>query len=289
MSRFSRRRPTRAKSRPARRNSARPLGPQQPAVTKSFDEPLADDEHEETTELIDEDELAPELEAADELDETLDDNPSSEDTGGDDRIDDPVRMYLMQMGEIPLLSRQEEVAVARRIERSRRHFRNCMLASDYILQAAIGLLEGIRDNRLRLDRTIEVSVINVREKSRLLKVLVPNLRTLHHLMLQNKRDFFLAVNRRQPTSQRRRAWRRLLNRRVKAVRLVEELGLRTQRLQPLLEKLQQICQRMDGDPPATGGALPRRGRPGPRRRTAQGAVPPDADRRRKAPPRSAAA
>ena len=30
-----------------------------------------------------------------------------------------------------------------------------------------------------------------------------------------------------------------------AVRLIEELGLRTQRLQPLLEKLQQISRRMD--------------------------------------------
>ena len=185
------------------------------------------------------------LRTNDELDEALDDEHDAEHTGEDDRIDDPVRIYLMQMGEIPMLSRQEEVAVARRIERGRRRFRHCMLASDYILQAAIGLLENIRDNKLRLDRTIEVSVINIREKSRLLKVLAPNLRTLHHLMLQNKRDFVLAINRRQPTTQRRQAWRRLLNRRVKAVRLVEELGLRTQRLQPLLEKLQQISQRME--------------------------------------------
>ena len=57
-----------------------------------------------------------------------------------------------------------------------------MLASDYVLQAAIGLLEGIRDGRVRLDRTMEVSVINLREKTRLLKVLSPNLRTLYHLM-----------------------------------------------------------------------------------------------------------
>ena len=105
----------------------------------------------------------------------------------------------MQMGEIPMLTQQEEVAVARRIERGRRRFRYCMLASDYVLQAAIGLLEDIRDNKLRLDRTIEVSVINLREKTRLLKVLGPNLQTLHHLMLQNKRDFALAINRRQPT------------------------------------------------------------------------------------------
>jgi RNA polymerase primary sigma factor len=181
----------------------------------------------------------------DELAEALDDEHDQEHTGEDDQIDDPVRIYLMQMGEIPMLSRQEETAVARRIDRSRRGYRYSMLATDYLLHAAIGLLESIRDNRLRLDRTIEVSVINLREKARLLKVLTPNLRTLHHLMLQNKRDFALAINRQQPAKHRRLAWRRLLNRRVKAVRLVEEMGLRTQRLQPFLQKLQQISLRMD--------------------------------------------
>ena len=40
---------------------------------------------------------------------------------GDDESwsDDPVRMYLTQMGEIPLLSRQEEVALAKQIEITR--------------------------------------------------------------------------------------------------------------------------------------------------------------------------
>jgi RNA polymerase primary sigma factor len=166
-------------------------------------------------------------------------------TGEDDRIDDPVRIYLVQMGENPLLGGQEEVAVARRIERSRRQYRQCMLANDYILHAAVSLLESIRDNRLRLDRTIEVSVINIKEKNRLLKVIEPNLRTLHHLILENRRDFVLAINRHQPTIRRRQAWRRLLCRRAKAVRLIEELGLRTQRLQPLLENLKHISQRME--------------------------------------------
>jgi RNA polymerase primary sigma factor len=45
--------------------------------------------------------------------------------------------------------------------------------------------------------------------------------------------------------ERRLAWRRLISRRSKAVRLIEELGLRTQRLQPLLEKTKAISQRMD--------------------------------------------
>ncbi|KKL57770.1 hypothetical protein LCGC14_2232100, partial [marine sediment metagenome] len=168
----------------------------------------------------------------------------AEQTGGDDQIEDPVRIYLMQMGEIPLLTRAEEIAAARRIEQSRKRFRHNILATDYVLHGAIGLLESIRDGKLRLDRTIEVSVINVREKRRLLKLLDPNLRTLKHLLQQNRRDFAVAIDKHCPPSERRAAWRRLVVRRNKAVRLVEELRLRTQRLQPIFEKLQQIHLRI---------------------------------------------
>ena len=165
-------------------------------------------------------------------------------TGEDDQIDDPVRIYLMQMGEIPLLNRKEEIAAAKRIERSRCRFRFTMLASDYILQGAASLLEQIQDGRLRLDRTIEVSVINVREKKRLLKILAPNLVTLKHLLQQNRRDFAIAIHKRSDKAARRAAWRRIVIRRNKGARLVEELGLRTQRLQPMLDKLQEIARRM---------------------------------------------
>jgi RNA polymerase primary sigma factor len=166
-------------------------------------------------------------------------------TGGDDQIEDPVRIYLMQMGEIPLLSRREEIAAARCIERSRTLFRYSMLATDYLLQGAFGLLERVRDGRLRLDRTVEVSVTNVRGKRHIQGLLKPNLRTLRHLLGRNQRDFAVAISKSHPMRARREAWRRLVTRRHKAVRLVEELGLRTQRLQPLWEKLQQIARRME--------------------------------------------
>ncbi|MCC6126615.1 MAG: sigma-70 family RNA polymerase sigma factor [Pirellulales bacterium] len=192
-----------------------------------------------------------ELDLESDRDESDRDEPAEEElfggetTGDDDRIDDPVRIYLMQMGDIPLLTVKEELVSAKRIEFGRLRFRHCMLANDFVLQAAVSLLENIRDNKVRLDRTIEVSVINVREKRRLLRVIEPNLHTLRHLMIGNRRDFCAAVKRRQPKKIRRAAWRRLLNRRAKCVRLVEELGLRTQRLQPMLDKLKQISQRMD--------------------------------------------
>src|SRR5262245_43564349 len=46
------------------------------------------------------------------------------------RIDDPVRMYLTQMGEIPLLRRDQEIALAKKIEVTRKRFRRKVLECD---------------------------------------------------------------------------------------------------------------------------------------------------------------
>ncbi|HEV3005527.1 MAG TPA: sigma-70 family RNA polymerase sigma factor [Pirellulales bacterium] len=168
-----------------------------------------------------------------------------EGTGGDDRIEDPVRIYLMQMGEIPLLTRDEEVASAKQIDRTRRKYRLSLLGNDFILQGAVTLLKKIRDGELRLDRTVDVSVTDAVEKRETMCRLGPNLHTLDHLLRQNRRDFAVAISRSRRRSERRAAWKRLVLRRHKAVRLVEELNLRTQRLQPLMEKLREISLRMD--------------------------------------------
>ena len=51
--------------------------------------------------------------------------------------DDPVRMYLTQMGEIPLLTRQQEISLAKKIEVTRRRFRRKLLECDYVIQQAV--------------------------------------------------------------------------------------------------------------------------------------------------------
>lgn len=169
----------------------------------------------------------------------------AEEEGVVDAIEDPVRMYLMQMGEIPLLTRQQEVAAARHIERTRFFYRNWMLATDFMLQGATKLLEQVRDGRLRLDRTIEVSVTNASEKIAIMRRIGPNIKTLKHLLQRNYADFHTAICRRTPIAQRRAAWKRLVVRRNKAVRLIEEMNLRANRLEPMFQKLRMIQLQME--------------------------------------------
>ncbi len=161
-----------------------------------------------------------------------------------DNTDDPVRMYLMQMGEIPLLKRFEEIDAAKKIEETRTRYRHSMLANDFILQGAVQALQQVHDGKLRLDRTIEVSVTNTVAKRDIMRRLGPNVKTLKHLLESNQRDFRIAISKRYTDQQRHAAWMRLVRRRNKAVRLVEEMNLRTNRLQPLFQKLHELSDRM---------------------------------------------
>ena len=100
------------------------------------------------------------------------DNATSDRTD-EGTIDDPVRMYLMQMGRIPLLTREEEVDAAMKIDKARFKFRNTMLATDFMLKGAYDSLKKVSEKKLRLDRTIEVSVTNKAEKERIMFAIDP--------------------------------------------------------------------------------------------------------------------
>jgi RNA polymerase primary sigma factor len=230
-------------TKPARRKSGARSTDARPYVESVVESVESTDSSTDTGYEIDEfDEVEPEREVHHELEDEYGDALLEGEL--DTRIDDPVRIYLMQMGEIPLLSRQEEVRAAKRIEITRRRFRDATLGSDYMLHGAVTLLRKVRDGELRLDRTIEVSVTDAVEKRKILAKLGPNLKTLDHLLRLNHSDYRIALSKRRPMAERRAAWKRLVLRRHKAVRLVEELGLRTQRLQPLLDNLREIALRM---------------------------------------------
>ncbi len=159
--------------------------------------------------------------------------------------DDPVRMYLTQMGEIPLLTRKEEITLAKEIEMTRADFRRGLLECDYVIRMAYQVLRRVHTGELPFDRTVQVSVTDRLEKDQILGRFPHNLACLDVLLRQNRQDYRIASSRGQRAAARREAWQRLGRRRRRAVRLIEELGLRTQRIEPMITTLDEFSQRVD--------------------------------------------
>jgi RNA polymerase primary sigma factor len=158
--------------------------------------------------------------------------------------DDPVRMYLTQMGEIPLLTRQEEIRLARRIEITRRKFRAKLLECNYVIQMAYKTLKRVHEGELPFDRTVQVSVTDRLEKEQILGRIPHNLRTVEVLLKRNHHDFRVALGKSFPRRRRQEAWVRLSRRRRRAVRLIEELGLRTQKIEQYIPILEEFSKRV---------------------------------------------
>jgi RNA polymerase primary sigma factor len=196
-----------------------------------------------------------------------DEDDNDQDSGGDERadesaeadtarvsvseitekIDDPVRMYLTQMGEIPLLTREEEISLARKIELTRKQFRKDALSSGFGLQQAIEILEDVVRGELAFDRTLKVNQQDPEiGKADLSDRLPGNIETLRLLYDAARRDFDRLVEltdgevtpRKGKEAEVAHLKRRIVARRRKAVLLIEELNLQGKKIRPIIDLLE---------------------------------------------------
>jgi RNA polymerase primary sigma factor len=157
---------------------------------------------------------------------------------------DPIRLYLSQMAEIPLLTREQEIALAKKIEVARKRFRRTVVGCNLALRSTIATLTKVHNGILPFDRTVKVSLTERLTKEQILARMPHNLRTLTHLLDQNNRDFLRLISKRTSPEDRAAARKRFIRRRWKTLILVEELSLRTRRVQAMMRQMEEICQRM---------------------------------------------
>lgn len=162
------------------------------------------------------------------------------DTG---RIDDPVRMYLTQMGEIPLLTREQEISLARKIELTRMAFRRKVLESDYCAISAIDVLQQVSDGALPFDRTMKMSTSENLIRSVVRSRLPENIKTATKLLDKNIKLFSQYLQA-QDEIEKKKSAKQLKYNRIKIASLLEELSLRTSRIQPMMKKLEGVLSKM---------------------------------------------
>jgi RNA polymerase primary sigma factor len=241
-------------SRMFRHNSTTPLD--DPEI-RSADEVLTPEEAEDSDlgGLDDDvtDELDPQddtpLETADPIRHVDDEVPIDEEAAVDEDFasgpDDTLGLYLRQMGAIPLLSRDMEVALAQRLEHHRNRFRRAALLCVRVLTRVAEKFGQIGAGLAPIDPHIDVySSVDLRlSRAQIINRLGKNLTTLNRLLDLESNEFEAGVRDEfcgTPSTWRRARYQRL----AKCGKLAEELSPRTELLERWTDELNDVADEL---------------------------------------------
>jgi RNA polymerase primary sigma factor len=157
--------------------------------------------------------------------------------------DDALGLYLRQMGSIPLLKRDQEIAIAKRLESARSRFRKTALLCPYIVARVVHLFDRVKAGHIQLDPNVDVfSSPGLRlSREQIIRRLPHNLSLLRSLVREEQKS--LLDNLKSPAA--RRAGRRdRFNRLIKMVKLSSELSPRTDLLERWVDELTDMADEM---------------------------------------------
>ncbi len=158
---------------------------------------------------------------------------------------DPVRLYLRQMGNIPLLSRDREIFLAKKIEVSRKRFRRALMECHLSMTAARETLQKVFAGELAFERTVRTSDAEQSNKEQIRQRMRCNFPTISRLLDRNVADFNQIIDPATKPAERKKKCKALESRRRKTATLLEELSLRTKLLQSIKKRVIQAGRRMD--------------------------------------------
>ena len=163
-----------------------------------------------------------------------------------EKIDDPVRMYLTQMGEIPLLSREDEIMLAKKIEITRKRLFKKVLESDLALNICLKHLENINEAEHPFDNPLKIHPGDNNEENTVILQKFPEYAKILKKILQKNRDDYIRLRRkRTPEKERVRLLRAIRNRRRKGAALLKQLNIRPKKVQPIMKRFQEISSEME--------------------------------------------
>ncbi len=156
---------------------------------------------------------------------------------------DPIRLYLAQLADIPLLTREEEVAASRKIEQTRRRFRRVVLSSPAAVCEATRLVRDVCEERAAFDRTIKKNLSERLSKEAIQNRMPANLETLERAVERLRADWRRLRSSATPSDEKAKIKREANLRRRRCALLLEELSLRTRRAHAIVKSMKATSVR----------------------------------------------
>ena len=162
-----------------------------------------------------------------------------------ERADDPIRAYFSEIGEIPLLCREDEIRLGKRMEIRRKRFHVEVLGSPLAIALAIEILEKVKSGEISIDRTLKADHADEAWATQLKRRLPKVIGGLRKSLLSLQRCYTQMSDRHLCAGQRLRLGRRFRRNQRRSVGLIGELNIQTRMVIPIMKQLELISGRLD--------------------------------------------
>ncbi len=176
---------------------------------------------------------------------------------------DTIREYLAEVNRIPMLSRDEELAAARRVERSRAELRRLILHNGFAERSLLRQLKRVEDGTLRIEHLLDVPFNDIAEKRRQHQALAKSVPEIERRMNRARTHLARSATPGVSRDVRQRHLREVARNRDAAAAVMGRIGFRMEHLEPLLTRLaralrllERIARRQQEVRAAGGGASP---------------------------------
>ena len=174
------------------------------------------------------------------------DNENSTASEAPEKIDDPVRMYLTQMGEIPLLKRAEELLLAKKIEISRQRYQKFVFGSGLAQGVTVKVIDDVLRGEMALDKVVKVTPSNNEEitKEDVFRLIKTNQATLRMIHAETSSDFARFLGEDLSENMSGKLLTRVSNRTGKGCVLIQEFILKKLVVNQLRHELKSLHRKM---------------------------------------------
>jgi RNA polymerase primary sigma factor len=168
--------------------------------------------------------------------------------GAAEKSEDPVRLYLREMGSVPLLTRESEVVIAKRIERAQLLLLKTISRSPIVIKDLLAAAAELRNDVRSIRRIVQFDQEELTEedfeaKSKQTLKILDKLQKLYELATKQAERF------EQTAKSRKRVWLRaryqLARTRVKMSKLVRTIEFNQREIKRLIELVRHTVERLN--------------------------------------------
>ncbi len=149
---------------------------------------------------------------------------------------DPVRLYLKEMSTLPLLSREEELYLAKKIKIMSRLLHRRVLRFDYALERYVRILEEL-DSESDLVQFVETAVIKDQSKNETVEQIHTVAEKIKDILERNLRDYDKIAKRTVSKNLKSKILRKIAARKHEAIKDLEALHVRAETILPVMKEL----------------------------------------------------